>query len=102
MEYDLTISRVEMLRGLAMVKKALGRTRRVDLLFYKENNFLVVSAQGMEHMIDAVGTWPSTVRISSHSLGPILKVPPRGDPLHLHVKEGRLHLGNLSFTCSID
>jgi hypothetical protein len=102
MKYDLTISRVELLNGLAMVKKGIGRTRRVDLLFYKENEFLVVSAQGMEHMIDATGTWPGTVRISSQFLGLILKVPPRGDPLNLHVKEGRLHLGNLSFTCSID
>jgi hypothetical protein len=99
MNATLEVSRDELARALAFLRRFTKGRYQADAILRFDGNELVVSTIGIERRIPARGSWPGLARVPAAYLVALSRDLPDGDPLLLSVENDRLSMGRFSVTC---
>lgn len=99
MANDVSIARADFLNAVKRLRLVRSPKEIPEALISMEGQNLCFSVIGVATYAQAEGTWTGEVRISGAFLLAIAKMPPPGDPMHIHVREGRCYFGPMSTTC---
>jgi hypothetical protein len=101
MTFAVTIPRSDFLEGLKPLKKYVKPTETGDGLITMEEGQLVVSVVSIRVRFPAEGAWPGTVRVAGRFIAGVSRMPPLDNPMAITVRDGRLAIGNLSTSCTV-
>lgn len=100
MDNRISIKREDFLAMLKPLKRFVKKKQAEDALLSMEGGDLVISLPGISTGAPATGTWAAEVFVPARLIWGIAMAPPPGDPITMEVRDGRLHIGSLSLSCS--
>ncbi len=97
---ELHISRTDFAQALKIAAQVIGKfPGNIGLRF--DSDCLTIEAAGAAATVPARGSWPVPVFVAASWVGRMSRRLPPGDPVHLRVDAGRLHLNRYSEDCSL-
>jgi hypothetical protein len=99
MNIALTIQRAEMLAAFKTLRKLCRPSPSEEAVLSYDGACLHIELGGMAMTPAATGTWNGQARVPGSFILGLAKLPPSGDPVHIRVEQGRLHVGSTSVGC---
>jgi hypothetical protein len=70
-----------------------------DAMLAVQGKYLKVTIASSSARLPATGMWTGEIYVAARVILAVATTPPAGDPIRLHVKDGRLLIGTLTAPC---
>ncbi|MGC8494642.1 MAG: hypothetical protein ACP5SH_23205, partial [Syntrophobacteraceae bacterium] len=101
MDNSISIKREDFLAMLKPLKHFAKKKQAADAVLSMKGRDFVISFDGISTGGPAIGNWAGQVCVPARLIWGIAMAPPPGDPIRMDVRDGRLHIGSLSLSCSV-
>src|SRR5262249_846614 len=100
--FSLSVPRAELQRALKTLAKFVKRKQASEAVLSVSDGMLTIGLPGEAPPVPADGAWPGTVRVAGQFLLLLAKAALTDDPVPVAVQDGRLRVGGMSVTCTVD
>ena len=100
MDNSILIKRKDFLAMLKPLKRFARKKKEEEAILSMEGGEFYISLIGITTGAPATGNWAGEVRVPARLIWGVAMEPPTGDPVGMEVRDGRLHIGSLSLSCS--
>ena len=97
----LAVPRPDLEEAFRLVRKLCRPKHGEEAVLSFGGACLHIDCAGMTLMPGAQGDWPGQVRFPARFLLMLARLPPAGDPIEFSVKQGCLHVGSCSVSCTL-
>lgn len=97
--HELEVSRADLISHLKFLSKAMGKSARTVTIRFQAG-MLVIEAGESTVEVFARGDWPTAIMGDALWVRVLAKKMPAGDPIRLHVQDGRLYANAFAVRCA--
>jgi hypothetical protein len=102
MSFSVVVTRNELLSALQTLAGVVDPKRASEAVLTLANGVLSIELPGASVSVPAEGLWPGSVRVPGQFFLALARVPPKDDPFHLSVRDGRFRISKSSTLCLVE